>query len=119
MFASVDKAQQKEKYYTIKSGRDYERIALKDVYYLEKQRNYVYFHTVRGVFRERTTLDKKSDLLTKGFLRTHIGYMVNIRHIDRISSDNISLSDDSTIPLSKKYYEDVRKCFFEWMANEI
>ena len=106
-------------YYPIKSGRDIERVALKDIFYLEKQKNYVIYHTSRGMISERTTLDKKSDLLNKGFLRTHIGYMVNIRCIEKIQTADISLSDGTIIPLSRKYSEAVRKQFFEWMANEI
>ena len=106
-------------YYPIKSGRDIERVALKDIFYLEKQKNYVIYHTSRGMIPERTTLDKKSDLLNKGFLRTHIGYMVNIRCIEKIQTADISLSDGTIIPLSRKYSEAVRKQFFEWMANEI
>ena len=54
-------------YYPIKTGRDIERVALKDIFYLEKQKNYVIYHTARGTIPERTTLDKKSDLLNKGF----------------------------------------------------
>ena len=106
-------------YYPIKSGRDIERVALKDIFYLEKQKNYVIYHTSLGMISERTTLDKKSDLLNKGFLRTHIGYMVNIRCIEKIQTADISLSDGTIIPLSRKYSEAVRKQFFEWMANEI
>ena len=106
-------------YYPIKTGRDIERVALKDIFYLEKQKNYVIYHTSRGMISERTTLDKKSDLLNKGFLRTHIGYMVNIRCIEKIQTADISLSDGTIIPLSRKYSEAVRKQFFEWMANEI
>ena len=106
-------------YYLIKSGRDIERVALKDIFYLEKQKNYVIYHTSRGMISERTTLDKKSDLLNKGFLRTHIGYMVNIRCIEKIQTADISLSDGTIIPLSRKYSEAVRKQFFEWMASEI
>ena len=106
-------------YYPIKTGRDIERVALKDIFYLEKQKNYVIYHTSRGMISERTTLDKKSDLLNKGFLRTHIGYMVNIRCIEKIQTADISLSDGTIIPLSRKYSEAVRKQFFEWMASEI
>ena len=106
-------------YYPIKSGREIERIALKDIFYLEKQKNYVIYHTARGMISERTTLDKKTDLLCNGFLRTHIGYMVNIRCIEIIRTGEISLSDGTIIPLSRKYCEAVRKQFFEWMANEV
>ena len=106
-------------YYPIKTGRDIERVALKDIFYLEKQKNYVIYHTSRGMISERTTLDKKSDLLNKGFLRTHIGYMVNIRCIEKIQTADISLSDGTIIPLSRKYNESVRKQFFEWMAKEV
>ena len=108
-----------EVYYPIKSGRDIERIALKDIFYLEKQKNYVIYHTARGTISERTTLDKKTDLLRNGFLRTHIGYLVNIRCIEKIRTGEISLSDGTIIPLSRKYSEAVRKQFFEWMAKEV
>ena len=106
-------------YYPIKSGRDIERVALKDILYLEKQKNYVIYHTVRKTISERTTLDRKADLLNKGFLRTHICYMVNMRFIDRIQTGDIRLSDGTVIPLSRKYSESVKRQFFEWMANEI
>lgn len=106
-------------YYPIKSGRDIERVALKDIFYLEKQKNYVVYHTARGTISERTTLDKKTNLLNNGFLRTHIGYMVNIRCIEKIQTGDISLSDGTIIPLSRKYSDAVRRQFFEWMANEI
>lgn len=106
-------------YYPIKSGRDIERIALKDIFYLEKQKNYVIYHTARGTISERTMLDKKTDLLHNGFLRTHIGYMVNIRCIEVIRTGEISLSNGTIIPLSRKYSEAVRKRFFEWMAKEV
>ena len=108
-----------EVYYPIKSGRDIERIALKDIFYLEKQKNYVIYHTARGTISERTTLDKKTDLLRNGFLRTHIGYLVNIRCIEVIRTGEISLSDGTIIPLSRKYSEAVKKQFFEWMAKEV
>ena len=108
-----------EIYYPIKSGRDIERVAMKDIFYLEKQKNYAIYHTARGTISERTTLDKKTDLLCNGFLRTHIGYMVNVRCIEVIRTGEISLSDGTIIPLSRKYSETVRKQFFEWMANEV
>lgn len=108
-----------EVYYPIKSGRDIERVALKEIFYLEKQKNYVIYHTARGTISERTTLDKKTDLLCNGFLRTHIGYLVNIRCIEKIRTGEISLSDGTIIPLSRKYSDAVRKQFFEWMAKEV
>lgn len=110
---------EKSDYYSIKTGRDIVRLSLNDIYYLEKQKNYVFYHTERGSFPERTTIDKKSDLLQKGFLRTHIGYMVNIRHIEKISSAEIILSDGTAVPLSRKYHDEVRKRFFEWMVNSV
>ena len=118
-FDRLNKVCESDIYYPIKSGRDIERVALKDIFYLEKQKNYVIYHTAHGTISERTTLDKKSDLLNKGFLRTHIGYMVNIRCIEKIQTADISLSDGTIIPLSRKYSEAVRKQFFEWMASEI
>ena len=108
---------EKTDFYSIKTGRDIVKLTLNDIYYLEKQKNYVIYHTARGRISERTTLDKKTDLLNNGFLRTHIGYMVNIRHIEKITSTDVYMSDGTAVPLSRKYHDEVRKRFFEWMVN--
>ena len=104
--------------YSIKTGRGIDNLYINDIIYLEKKNNYVLFHTEAGVYKERTTIEAKySDLSQYGFLRPQIGYLVNVRYIERIMKSTIILSTGEDIPLSKKYSKSIKQDFFEWMVN--
>ena len=104
--------------YIIKSGREIDRIAIKDIIYLEKQKNYVIFHTEGGDYKERTTIDAKTkDLSGYGFLRPHIGYLLNAYYIDEFLPQSVKLINGVQVPLSKKYRKIVKQSFFEWMVK--
>ena len=76
------------------------------------------YHTERGEFRERATIDEKERALAgKGFLRPHIGYLVNARHIDSLQTETVVLTDGTRIPVSRKYRQAFRQKHFEWVVN--
>lgn len=107
-----------EEYLTVRSGRSTDRIAVSELIYLEKIKNYVVCHTISGTLRERATMDEKAAQLTaKGFVRSHIGYLINMRYIAEILPQTVRLTDGTQLPLSRKYVKSVRKQFFEWMVN--
>ena len=102
----------------IKSGKDIVRVELKDIIYMIKEKNYVITYTADCEYRERATIDEKAEkLLHKGFLRPHIGYLVNMKYIDTLQPQTIRLIDGVQIPLSKRYHKEVRRKFFEWMVK--
>ncbi len=104
--------------YSIKTGRGIDNLYINDIIYLEKKNNYVLFHTEVGIYKERTNIELKySDLSSYGFLRPQIGYLVNVRYIERIMKSTIILSTGEDIPLSKKYSKSIKQDFFEWMVN--
>lgn len=107
-----------EEYLTVKSGRSTDKVALRELIYLEKVKNYVVFHTSRSELRERAAMDEKAaELTSKGFVRAHIGCLINMRYIAEIMPQNIRLTDGTLLPLSRKYSKEVRRQFFEWMVN--
>ena len=61
--------------------------------------------------------EKAAELTSKGFVRAHIGCLINMRYIARIMPQNIRLTDGTLLPLSRKYSKEVRRQFFEWMVN--
>ncbi len=104
--------------YSIKTGREIYNIYVDDIIYLEKKNNYVLFHTQTGLFKERSNIDSKvSDLTSYGFLRPHIGYLVNARYVEEIRDTVVLLSIGKDVPLSKKYRKSVKHNFYEWMVN--
>lgn len=105
--------------YIIKSGKMHDRIPIKSIMYLEKQKNYVVFHTELGDYKDRTTIDQKAADLTKyNFIRPHIGYLINNKYIDKILTASVRLLDGTEIPLSKKYRKDFKQNFYDWIVNQ-
>lgn len=104
--------------YAVKTGRDTVHIFINDIIYLEKKNNYVVFYTSTGVFKERTNIESKlADLHKHGFLRTQIGYLVNVKYIEEITDMSVLLSVGKYVPLSKKYKKAVKQEFYEWMVS--
>lgn len=103
----------------IKSGRNIYRILINDIIYLEKEKNYVIYHTKTATYRERTTIDDKiKEFKDNTFLRPHIGYLVNMRYIQNILATSIQLTNGVLLPLSKKYRKDTKYRFFNWLVNK-
>ena len=52
-----------------------------------------------------------------GFIRPHIGYAVNNKYVEYISTDCVFLQNDINIPLNKKYRDDLKKKYFKWLGD--
>jgi DNA-binding LytR/AlgR family response regulator len=114
----IDKRIAAESTYGVKSGRSVEKVMIREIRYLEKQGNYVIFHTAAGEIRERTTIDEKEkELAPHGFIRCHIGYLVNPLYIREVSGSEVILSDGVALPLTKKLSKSVKQAFFDWMVK--
>ena len=104
--------------YVIKSGRNTERMLISEIMYIEKKNNYVIFHTEGGEFKERSHITEKiSDLSKHGFLRSHIGSLVNARYIDKIQQQSVLLITGQQVPLSKKYKKAFKNDFYHWFQK--
>lgn len=103
---------------TIRSGRNDIIINARDIVYLEKQKNYVIYHTSGQDYTVRGNIDTEYEKLKcLGFLRPHIGYIVNNEFIMSISAGEIILKDNIFIPISKKY-SNVREDYFKWLGEK-
>lgn len=88
------------------------------IIYIEKEKNYVVFNTKNNQYRERSNIDEKlNDLRSYGFIRTHIGYIVNLKYISKVESNGVILNNGSVIPVSKSYKQSVKELFFDWMVK--
>lgn len=73
-----------------------------EIYYLEKIDKMVYFHTKKGVFHKRMNMSELEELFTPyGFVRVHVSYMVNEKHITAWFKDEVELDIGKKIPLSR------------------
>lgn len=94
------------------------RIPINEIMYIEKQGNYVVFHTVSIELKERASLEEKySELNAYSFIRIHAGCAVNPRYIRTVEADHIILEDETRLAVSRAYKKSVKKEFFEWMVK--
>lgn len=104
--------------YPVKVGRNTIFLSTDEIVYIEKDKNYVVFHANGNEYRERSNIDEKfGDLSDSGFIRTHIGYLVNLKYIEEITNSEVVLLDGRIIPVSKSYKQLVKDIYFDWMVK--
>ena len=114
-YARAQKAAEEENYILVKKDSQSVRVNLRDVLYIEAQKHYVNLcweneepTTVKVVFAELLQeMQEKSDT----FLATHRSYAVNIDKVVRIGRTECTLSDGSSIPVSRSFYKTVNEAF--------
>lgn len=98
---------------------DQVQIQVKDVMYLESKGHYVKIHktdkTIETVRAKITDFEQKLERL--GFVRTHVSYLVNLRKIYSITSQEICLDNGETVPVSRKQAEHVKAVHAEYVRR--
>lgn len=91
------------------------RISTTELYYVEVQGHYLYYHTQKGIFRQKASLKELEDKL-KGlpFSKCNQCYLVNLQYALAVSKDMVQVSEDwLRISRPKK------KAFLEELADYI
>lgn len=105
---------------TIKNAGKIVKVKYSEIIYIEKLVNNVIIHTVKGVYSERNTISALEKLLSDyGFVRCHIGYIVNLDYIILIDSTEIILNNSERIPLSRRNVKNVKSIFLKRSGNLI
>ncbi len=71
------------------------RISTDDLYYAEIRGHYLYYHTVDGVFRQKTSLKELEDKLAGlSFKRCNHCYLVNLKYVDCVNKDDLQINGE-------------------------
>jgi DNA-binding LytR/AlgR family response regulator len=92
----------------VRAGADIVRIDLDEVRFIRSDSNYVRFVLAD---KEVTSLMNLKDLerkLPAGFVRVHRSYIVNLRHVDKLDSQDIKIGR-ALVPVSDSYREELLK----------
>lgn len=83
------------------------KIIIKDIYYIEAERNYCRIFSKDKEYLLVMTLKDMSEKLPQGhFVRVHRSYIVNVEHIDEVTLSHIAVAKKA-IPLSKSLRNDL------------
>ena len=94
-------------------------IIIDEIVYLEKIKNYVIYHTYNQDYKVRSDMNTEFEKISSySFVRPHIGYAVNNKAIQYIAVNCVLLKNDITIPMNKKYREEIKKKYFKWLGDK-
>jgi DNA-binding LytR/AlgR family response regulator len=85
------------------------KIVIKDIYYIEAERNYCRIHSKDKEYLLVMTLKDINDKLPQGhFVRVHRSFIVNVAHVDEVALSHVAVAKKA-IPLSKSFRGDLLK----------
>ena len=113
-----DREAAEERFFCIKTERSERIIPLQSILYIEKKRNKCVFHLTDREVTSYDTLSKVYERLNpQQFYYTHQGYIVNFDHIKEVETDRIYLAGDLEIPVSRRYYPQLREMHINKMKR--
>lgn len=93
-------------------------IPFKNIFFLESKIRKVWLHTKDGLREYYGTLNSEEPKLDSNkFVRTHQSYIVNLRYIKEISSDTLTLVNNTAIPISNSRRASVKNSYMEYRRN--
>lgn len=101
-------------------------LMVKDIVYIESYLRKLRVHTVYG--HDFEIVGKISDmehlLCSRGFIRIHKSYLINLRYLYLIESDQLVLAHSpekffTTLPLSRRKREQVKKAFLQYKIDDL
>ena len=112
----VVELQKKSEYFTFKTNEGFFKILFSDILYFESESNYINVHCSDKQYRFRSTITSlEQELASKGFIRTHKGFLVNQQHIFAIKGDDIELSDRKLLPIGRTNRDSIKKTILRYM----
>lgn len=110
---------QKKIYLTAKNGSSVRKVKYSEILYVEKVCHNVIIHTPTDAVTIRKTITETENLLIgNGFVRTHIGYIVNITHIKSIDTKDVKLSNGQAVPVSRQHLKSVKDILLNRSVND-
>ena len=95
------------------------RITPPQILYVEKEKNYLIYHTRNGDYRVRGTLSAlEASLQGEGFSQCLSGHLVNLRYVTEIGKEVIWLGD-ITLPISRHRRKAFKEDFLKYLGGDL
>jgi DNA-binding LytR/AlgR family response regulator len=88
------------------------RLPKSEIYYIESQSHYLDVHTRSEQFRLREQFEHLEKAFAPPmFFRCHRSCMVNLQHVDCILRDQVRMTDNTWLQISKAKWAELNRCF--------
>ena len=88
-----------------------------DIFYVESQLHYLYYHTKRGVYKVRGKLSEVEDILYPcHFARSGGSYLVNLSHLEKINGNELTIAGE-VLPISRRMKPQLLETFTKYVGG--
>ena len=106
---------------TVRAGGEMVELPLREILYFQSDQRTVTAHLAgdsREACRFYTSItDLARQLEGAGFLRVQRSYLVNMAYIRRFQSDAVELQNGTWLPVSEKYYAQLKQQYLLWKGK--
>ena len=106
------------KYFTYKIGHYGYKVRTRNIVYLESYKRKVTLHLANGLeyeFYGKLRDIYKESLLGCGFIHIHRSYLVNFKYIAKFKRLELTLTDGTTLPVSKLRYDEIKAQYLNYL----
>lgn len=95
------------------------KIKVSQILYIEKNKNYLIFHTMQGEFQMRGTMaDLENKIQDEGFSKCINGCLVNFKYVSRISKDSVWI-ENTCLPISRQRKKKFKEDFMRYLGGDL
>lgn len=107
-----------QNYIVVNDKEGIKRFSAKDILYIEKERDFLIFHTKQGEIRCRGNMKAiKEKLLGLPFAESMSGCLVNFEYVSYIGKDSVMLEVKTELPLSRRLKKQFSREYVEYMGG--
>ena len=110
---AVSKISRVEKKILLPSEGGETAVSVRDIHYIEVQRQYSVIYTVAGRYRIKAPLTELESRLDDYFLRVQRSFIVNLREVVKITRTGVILKSGAEVPISRGTAEKVSRKIIE------
>lgn len=93
------------------------RVRCSEIFYIEKEQNYLVYHTQNEEFRQRGTISAvESQFRARGFSCCNRGCLVNFAHVQQTSKDTVWVGG-TALPLSRTHRKDFMDGLMKYLGG--
>lgn len=105
---------------TVSTIRGMKVLPSREITFLEVSDHELVYHTERGEYRTRASLNKlEAQLQGRGFLRTAVSHLVNLRYASEIDGTTLILTTGDRLPISRARKKDVLAGLAKYLGGTI
>lgn len=106
----------RQEYIVLRCAGERKRINMTEIKFFEvMQHRMIVHYNESQLFEFVSSMGKlESELIGRGFIRIHRGYMVSLDYVKSYSYKNVILFDGEELPVGRTYYADFKKMIERW-----